>query len=139
MFYLLSIFKKLILLICLICLCNVITLQAHAFGYNLSNCLDKPNCFFLERFPVDLEENYQDLVNLANEIPKTILLEKSDSYSHWLVKSLVFNFPDDLELLKNTEQGSIQIKSSSRLGKFAFGVNKRRVERLLSLIITACY
>ncbi len=122
--------KKLLLLIYLLLLFNVVTLEAYPWRYKLPNCMDKSNCFFVELSSSDLDEKYSDLFDLADGLPRSELLEKSKNYSHWIVKSLVFSFPDDLELLKNTAEGSIQIKSSSRLGKYAFGVNRRRIENL---------
>ena len=54
-------------------------------------------------------------------------------------RSLIFRFPDDLEILKldvrsyvDRSKGIIQIRSAARLGQSDLGVNLRRVEYLFN-------
>ena len=71
-------------------------------------------------------------------MPRTDVLKKENNYWKGVCKSLIFRFPDDLEILLipnnkniNDSQGTIQIRSSSRIGQSDLGVNKKRVENLL--------
>ena len=72
-------------------------------------------------------------------MPRTEVLRKEDYYWKGVCRSLIFRFPDDLEILlisnnKNLKnsQGIIQVRSSSRIGQSDLGVNKKRVEDLLA-------
>ena len=73
---------------------------------------------------------FAQLVNIAQEIPRTKVLENNDSYWKGVCRSLIFRFPDDLEILKLGKK--IQIKSASRYGGGDLGVNGTRVGRLLT-------
>jgi len=48
-----------------------------------------------------------------------------------LVKSpRFFRFVDDIELRLEEDEGVVQVRSASRVGRSDFGVNRKRVERL---------
>ena len=81
---------------------------------------------------------FSKLTKLASSLPRTDVLKKEDTYWKGVCRSLIFRFPDDLEILlipnnKNIKnsQGTIQVRSSSRIGQSDLGVNKKRVENLL--------
>ncbi len=42
----------------------------------------------------------------------------------------MFGFVDDLELELRAEAGLVAVRSAARLGRYDFGVNRRRVEAL---------
>ena len=78
------------------------------------------------------------LVALAENLPRTKIIESGRNYWKGVCRSLIFRFPDDLEILKldvrsyvDRSKGIIQIRSSSRIGQSDLGVNKRRVDYLL--------
>ena len=61
------------------------------------------------------------------------------NYWRGVCRSLIFRFPDDLEILKldvrsyvDRSKGIIQIRSAARLGQSDLGVNLRRVEYLFN-------
>jgi uncharacterized protein (DUF1499 family) len=58
-------------------------------------------------------------------------------YLHAEVKSRVFRFVDDLELLLDPASGVVGIRSASRVGYSDLGVNRRRVETLRQQLIQA--
>ena len=95
----------------------------------LSPCINPFNCFFVEKKFEDPEITFKKLVSIAELLPRTKVLKKNEIYWHGICKSLIFRFPDDLEILKLNNK--IQIKSSSRYGGSDFGVNKRRINKLL--------
>ncbi len=78
------------------------------------------------------------LTKIAGSLPRTDVLKKEYNYWKGICRSLIFRFPDDLEILlipdnkdlKNSK-GTIQVRSSSRIGQSDLGVNKKRVEDLL--------
>ena len=79
------------------------------------------------------------LSKLAENLPRTKVIKKENDYWKGVCKSLVFRFPDDLEILKiknnygiKCSKGTIQIRSASRFGQSDLGVNKRRIATLVS-------
>ena len=96
----------------------------------LPECTSNTNCILVEWKFNDVSTNFKKLVGLASSLPRTETLELTDSYWHGLVRSLIFRFPDDLEILKVDRRNIIQVRSSSRVGISDLGVNKKRVDEL---------
>ena len=96
----------------------------------LTPCFNPLNCVFFQREFENVDKTFEQLVAIAQTLPRTKVLEKSQSYWRGVCRSLIFRFPDDLEILKIEKK--IQIKSSSRYGGSDLGVNGTRVGRLLT-------
>ena len=96
----------------------------------LAPCLNPLNCVFFQKEYENVDKIFSQLVTIAQEIPRTKVLENNDSYWKGVCRSLIFRFPDDLEILKLGNK--IQIKSASRYGGGDLGVNGTRVGRLLT-------
>tara|TARA_B100000579_G_scaffold435669_1_gene459529 strand:+ start:1286 stop:1618 length:333 start_codon:yes stop_codon:yes gene_type:complete len=96
----------------------------------LKPCLNPLNCVFFQREFENVDRTFGQLVRIAQRIPRTKVLEYNDSYWKGVCRSLIFRFPDDLEILKIGKK--IQIKSASRYGGGDLGVNGTRVGRLLT-------
>ena len=97
------------------------------------------NSYLTERKYDNASSKFNKLIKIAGCLPRTEVLKKENNYWKGVCRSLIFRFPDDLEILlisnnKNIKnsQGTIQIRSSSRIGQSDLGVNKKRVEDLLS-------
>ncbi len=67
-------------------------------------------------------------------MPRTRIVTTDGDYVHATCTSLVFRFVDDLELRLDRQQKVIHVRSASRVGYGDLGVNRRRVERLRSLL-----
>jgi uncharacterized protein (DUF1499 family) len=67
-------------------------------------------------------------------LPRTMIVTQTDNYLHAECSSAFFGFVDDLELHLRPEQNLIAVRSAARLGRSDFGVNRRRVENLQSLL-----
>ena len=96
------------------------------------------NSFLFEREFDNVDRVFKKLSKLAENLPRTKVIKKDDIYWKGVCKSLVFRFPDDLEILKiknnhelNSYKGIIQIRSASRFGQSDLGVNQKRIESLL--------
>jgi len=96
------------------------------------------NSYLTERKYDNAFSKFIKLTKIAGCLPRTDVLKKENNYWKGVCKSLIFRFPDDLEILLipnnkniNDSQGTIQIRSSSRIGQSDLGVNKKRVENLL--------
>ena len=96
----------------------------------LAPCLNPLNCVFVQKEFANPDRTFAQLVSIAKEIPRTKILESNSFYWKGVCRSLIFRFPDDLEILKLGNK--IQIKSASRYGGGDLGVNGNRVGRLLT-------
>ena len=96
----------------------------------LSPCLNPLNCVFFQKEFENVDKIFFQLVTIAQDIPRTKVLETNDNYWKGVCRSLILRFPDDLEILKLGTK--IQIKSASRYGGSDLGVNGTRVGRLLT-------
>tara|TARA_Y100001934_G_C11569659_1_gene413872 strand:+ start:43 stop:375 length:333 start_codon:yes stop_codon:yes gene_type:complete len=98
----------------------------------LSPCLNPLNCVFFQKEFEDVDKTFDHLVMIAQKIPRTKVLVSNEHYWKGVCRSLIFRFPDDLEILKIDKK--IQIKSASRYGGGDLGVNGTRVGRLLTAL-----
>ena len=97
----------------------------------LTACISPLNCVFIQKELQDADQAFNQLKEIAENIPRTTVLENNKNYWKGVCRSLIFRFPDDLEILK-VNKGIIQIKSASRFGASDLGVNQRRINYLLS-------
>ena len=95
------------------------------------------NSYLAERRYDNASAKFTELTKIARYLPRTDVLKEENNYWKGVCKSLIFRFPDDLEILLipsnkdiNNSHGTIQIRSSSRFGQSDLGVNKKRVEDL---------
>ena len=96
----------------------------------LKPCFNTLNCVFFQREFKDSDKSFEQLVMIAEKIPRTNVLKSNEYYWKGVCRSLIFRFPDDLEILKIGKK--IQIKSASRYGGGDLGVNGTRVGKLLT-------
>ncbi len=96
----------------------------------LTACISPLNCVFVQKEFRDAGKAFNQLKKIAGMIPRTTVLEESNSYWKGVCRSLIFRFPDDLEILKVNAR-IIQIKSASRIGASDLGVNRGRINYLL--------
>ncbi len=96
----------------------------------LTACLSPMNCVFVQKEFKDADKVFNQLKKIAVKIPRTTVLDDSNNYWKGVCRSLIFRFPDDLEILK-VNKSMIQIKSASRIGSSDLGVNRGRVNYLL--------
>ncbi len=123
--------------IILIILCEIIfyPIKLNAFGLvnindNLSDCKLITNCNFQTWKVDDSEKAFIELIEILDNTPRLEIINKEKNYIHAIATSRIMKFVDDIEI-KNLNQDNIfQIKSSSRLGFYDLGVNKRRVQTL---------
>ena len=102
--------------------------------------IDNPfNSYLTERKYDNASSKFSKLTKIACCLPRTYVLKNENNYWKGVCESLIFRFPDDLEILLipsnkdiNNSHGTIHIRSSSRFGQSDLGVNKKRVEDLFS-------
>lgn len=109
----------------------------------LTPCPGKPNCVSSDAenparriHPLVLDTPpataWQAASAAVATLPRTRILTHTDDYLHAECRSRFFRFVDDLELQLRPGEGQIAVRSSSRLGYYDFGVNRKRVEKLRS-------
>ena len=99
---------------------------------NLSSCAIPTNCVFMEWEFDNVTKSYNKLIDIAESLPRVQVVERTENYWHSVVRSLIFRFPDDLEILRIPKKGIIQVRSASRLGLGDLGVNRNRIKNLYS-------
>ena len=111
----------------------------------LASCPDSPNCVasdaadishHVPHFAVVLPVNeaWRLVRETVKDMPRTKIVEITDNYLRAECTSAVFRFVDDLELELRPDERIIAVRSASRTGYSDFGVNRRRVERLRSVL-----
>ncbi len=66
----------------------------------------------------------------VRSLPGARLEVATDTYLRARVRTPLFRFVDDLELLIDSESGLVHVRSASRVGSWDLGANRRRVEWL---------
>ena len=128
-------FFKLTAVLMIFCgiLLNPITLNASklvSIDKNLTKCISKTNCTYQNWKVDDSEKAFNELIQILENTPRVRIIKKDKYYIHAISTSRIMKFIDDIEIKRLNEGNIFQVKSSSRLGIYDLGVNKRRVETL---------
>ena len=109
------------------------------FSNKLAPITNPLNSFLFEKEFDNVDGVFEKLYKIAENLPRTRVIKKENDYWKGVCRSLIFRFPDDLEILmikKNhkpiSSRGTIQIRSASRFGQSDLGVNQRRIAALIS-------
>jgi len=113
----------------------------------LTPCPDTPNCVctefeadadhFVEPLDiptVDAERILARLKAVIRQMGGRIQAEHAD-YLAVRFTSSIFGFVDDLEVRVDREQGKVQLRSASRVGRGDGGVNRKRVEIMKTIFL----
>jgi len=114
----------------------------------LDPCPDSPNCVSSDATdeghhvaPFLIASGRDDLWHAVAQIlggmPRTRVVEHSDTYLRAEARSAVFRFVDDVELELRQQDGVIAVRSASRVGHSDLGANRRRVEGLRGRLVEA--
>lgn len=114
----------------------------------LGACPNSPNCVSSEagdsahhvdalRLRGEAAAAWQKLVQDVGEQPRTRIVTRRDDYLHAECSSPLLGFVDDLELQLIPANGSVAVRSASRLGYSDLGVNRKRVDDLRSRLRAA--
>jgi uncharacterized protein (DUF1499 family) len=111
----------------------------------LSPCPSSPNCVGTlddseshaiapYRYGKSLNEAKTVLKQIFSELSRTDLVKEEDVYLHYEVRSFLFHFVDDVEILFDDASKTIHFRSTARTGYYDFGVNRRRMEEVRRLL-----
>lgn len=107
---------------------------------NLTPCPASPNCIStagtdqqhrIEPPEGDAAANFSRLRQQVAADKNARIVTENKSYLHAEYRSRLLGFTDDLEVLVDSGQNKLQLRSASRLGYSDFGVNRKRMESLL--------
>ena len=107
----------------------------------LRPCPGSPNCVCSEEpgrasaieplaFPGDPDAAFRSLIEFLSAEPRAALIRVDGEYAHFVFRTALFGFRDDLELRLDRAAGVIQVRSASRVGYSDLGTNRRRVESI---------
>ena len=125
------------LFISLMILCEILfdPIKVNAYGLvniddDLSDCKLRTNCIFQTWKVDDSDKEFIELIKILENTPRLKIINKEKNYIHAIATSRIMKFIDDIEIKNLSQDNIFQVKSSSRLGFYDFGVNKRRVRTL---------
>ena len=107
----------------------------------LERCSGSPNCVCSE-FPDDplfigpfvccgeVDVEWARLVEVVSVFPLTRVIEQTENRIQAECRTLICRFVDDVEFRLDRSAGQIHVRSSSRIGRWDLGTNRRRVESL---------
>lgn len=86
------------------------------------------------RYRKSRAETKEALKKILHSLPRTKLVDEDETYLHYEFTSFLFRFVDDVEFVLEDDTKTIHFRSASRTGYSDLGVNRKRMERLRSLI-----
>jgi uncharacterized protein (DUF1499 family) len=109
----------------------------------LAPCKPTPNCVASQADPAD-QEHYiapiaysgtmQELRRAVESMTRATVIREEGNYLYAEYKSALLGYVDDVELLLDDKARLVHVRSASRLGRSDFGVNRKRIEELRTLI-----
>ena len=109
----------------------------------LAPCKRSPNCVSSQADPADREHyispiayrgSMQELRRAVESMARATVITAERNYLYAEYRTKLMRYVDDLELYYDERAGLVHVRSASRLGRRDFGVNRKRVEALRSLI-----
>jgi uncharacterized protein (DUF1499 family) len=107
----------------------------------LAPCRRTPNCVSSQADPGDrghfipalsFDGKFEEVRSLVEGMRGATLIRAEGNYLYAEFRTPLMRFVDDFEVLQ--DGGVLHVRSSSRLGRRDFGVNRKRVEALRRLI-----
>ena len=108
----------------------------------LAPCPTSPNCVISQgdedaehaiaplAYSGDPAQAIAKLTAIVKAMPRTTIIESTDSYLYAEFASQLLGFVDDVEFYLDPAESVIQVRSASRLGQSDLGVNRQRVEAI---------
>ena len=74
------------------------------------------------------------VLRAVQRMPRTTVVKQDRNYLYAEFRTRLMRYVDDVEFFHDDQAGVIHLRSASRLGRRDFGVNRRRIEELRSLL-----
>jgi len=78
----------------------------------------------------DMQAAKQKLVDIVSSFKRARIMVDEQDYIHAEFASALFKFVDDVEFYFDDEHKVIHFRSAARLGKYDFGVNRKRMDKI---------
>jgi len=108
---------------------------AMASHIELKPCIQVSHCVREELNVDNIDSPYEKVKSIVENSPRTKIVESDGDYLHAEVTSRIMKYVDDLEISFSPEKNKILIRSESRVGDGDFGVNRKRVDLLVSNLL----
>ncbi len=102
----------------------------------LPECVVITHCVRVDLRSVDVEALFNTAERVIKDMPRTNVVELTDSYLHAEVQTKWLRYTDDLLVKALPGLGIVQVRSESRVGVDDKGFNKKRVEELAYRLMT---
>tara|TARA_B100000963_G_scaffold42055_1_gene31305 strand:- start:340 stop:729 length:390 start_codon:yes stop_codon:yes gene_type:complete len=101
----------------------------------LKPCIEISHCV-REELNADFSGSpFEKVKSIVEKTPRTKIVETDGDYLHAEVTSRIMKYIDDLEISFSPEENNLTIRSESRVGDGDFGVNRKRVDLLISNLL----
>jgi uncharacterized protein (DUF1499 family) len=106
-------------------------------------CRTTPNCVSSQADPADAEHyiapiafggTMMELRRAVESMERASVVREEGNYLYAEYKSKLMGYVDDVEFLLDDKARLVHVRSASRLGRKDFGVNRKRIEDLRTLI-----
>jgi len=101
----------------------------------LQPCIQVSHCVREELNVVKIDSPYEKIKSIVDNLPRTEIVEIDGDYLHAEVTSRIMKYVDDLEISFLPEKNNLIIRSESRVGDGDFGVNRKRVDLIISNLL----
>lgn len=103
----------------------------------LAECPDSPNCFSAtENFRLQKDSAVKAIFAVLEDSKEMTMETTFGDYIHATSNSSLIGFVDDVEIKveESPLATNVSFRSASRVGRFDFGVNKKRIEALIGTL-----
>ena len=112
---------------------------------NQFTCPDSPNCVssvvtnerhYIEPLTYSGSDQaaWDQLITIVGELKRSKITQVSETSLSAEFRTALFRFVDDTHFQLRPELNRIEVRSSSRTGTYDMGVNRKRVEKIRSLL-----
>lgn len=107
-------------------------------------CKPSPNCVSSQADAADREHyiapiafrgTMADVRKAVESMQRSTVISATGNYLYAEYRTRLLRYVDDLELFYDERAGLVHVRSASRLGRRDFGVNRKRVEALRSILL----
>jgi uncharacterized protein (DUF1499 family) len=106
--------------------------QACSFAPHCVSSTESAPQKYIAPIVVSSPQEWQRLQQLVLAIPRTQIAVQDVNYLHAVTSTDIMHYKDDVELLYSPAKNAVDIRSSSRVGYYDFGINRARLEQLRS-------
>ncbi len=112
--------------------------SAHASDQTseLAECVVITHCVRINYEVTNVTESFNKVKDIVINTPRTKIINENNSYIHAEAETRWMHYIDDLEIKAIPERKILQLRSESRVGVGDNGVNRKRIDKLISKLMT---